>query len=241
MTYKTSIVRLILTALAVFMASGCASPVTRPTVEKSHFSSPEVGAKATASIGDRMLLQGMSERFRAVDLLYPVSIKGEYSVSAGQYQVIAEQSDYLYLAPYPGGSTVDPQGAISSKSGADANKRFVRLNKQTGQACVVDGIGTIRSTWCSVGGAQFEEGTGQAFSQRSFQQTLLYSGRTGDYITLRYREFSGGYARSAFENEARYDLGESKVISYKGATIEVLEATNQHIKFRLVKGFNDGV
>lgn len=188
-----------------------------------------------------MLTQGLTERFQAVDLLYPINIKGEYTISEGQYQVIAEQKAYLYLVPYPGSSTLDAQGGVSSKSDPDAGRRLLRLEKETHQACVVDGIGTLRSTWCSDGAAQYEKGTGQAFSQRSFQQTLLYSGRTGDYITLKYREFSGGYARSAFENEAQYDLSESKTISYKGATIEVLEATNQHIKFRLVKGFSDGV
>jgi len=54
-----------------------------------------------------------------------------------------------------------------------------------------------------------------------------------------YREFSDHHARTAFTNTAEYDLSESKIIGYKGALIEVLEATNQHIRYRVLRNFNE--
>lgn len=75
----------------------------------------------------------------------------------------------------------------------------------------------------------------------SFQQTLLYSGKVGNKINIGYREFSNSLARPAFNNNVEYDLSESKTIAYKGAQLEILEATNQHIKFRLIKNFNSAV
>lgn len=64
-----------------------------------------------------------------------------------------------------------------------------------------------------------------------FQQTLIYSGKVGNKINIGYREFSNGLARSAFNNNVEYDLFESAIIGYKGAQLEILEATNQYIKY----------
>lgn len=84
----------------------------------------------------------------------------------------------------------------------------------------------------------FEHTTLNVSSENSFQQTLLYNGRVGDKINIGYRESSGNMARPAFNNEVEYDLSESKTIGYKGARIEVIEATNQSIKYRVLSNFN---
>ena len=74
-------------------------------------------------------------------------------------------------------------------------------------------------------------------SQDSFQQTLLYSGRVGNKINVSYREFSSSMARPAFNNDVEYDLDDSNIIGYKGALIEVLDADNQSITYKLIKNF----
>ena len=45
-------------------------------------------------------------------------------------------------------------------------------------------------------------------------------------------------ARSAFNNDVEYDLNDSRQIGYKGALIDVLEADNQKIKYKVLKNFN---
>jgi len=72
----------------------------------------------------------------------------------------------------------------------------------------------------------------------SVQQTLIYSGRIGSRIRFGYREFSNNIARPAFSNDVEYDLLESRVIGYKGAEIEIVDATNQFIKYIVKKNFN---
>ena len=67
---------------------------------------------------------------------------------------------------------------------------------------------------------------------------LIYSGRVGDKIKAGYREFSNNLARPAFNNDVEYDLRESSVIGYKGARIEVVEATNEHIKYKVIQNFS---
>lgn len=87
----------------------------------------------------------------------------------------------------------------------------------------------------------FERRKVPTLSRVSFQQTLIYSGRIKDKINIGYREFSNNLARPAFNNNVEYDLGESRVIGYKGARLEVLEATNESIKYKVLRNFNNAV
>ena len=80
--------------------------------------------------------------------------------------------------------------------------------------------------------ADYEKKKYPVTNSDSFQQTLIYSGKVGDKINVGYREFSSNVARPAFNNEVEYDLSESKIIGYKGARIEVIEATNEYIKYK---------
>lgn len=73
----------------------------------------------------------------------------------------------------------------------------------------------------------------------SFQQTLLYNGRIGNRITLAYREFSSNMARPAFSNNVDYDLSESMIVGYRGARLEIIEATNTEITYRVLSGFSN--
>lgn len=87
--------------------------------------------------------------------------------------------------------------------------------------------------------------SGVKFARRRFeiesadtvQQTLIYNGRIGNRILLSYRESSGPPTRTVFNNNAEYDLNASRVIAYKDARIEVVEATNEYLKYRVLQNF----
>jgi hypothetical protein len=49
-----------------------------------------------------------------------------------------------------------------------------------------------------------------------------------------YREFKDNLARPAFTQELKYDLGQSRVIGYKGARFEVLDAGNTAITYKVL-------
>ena len=74
-------------------------------------------------------------------------------------------------------------------------------------------------------------------SKNFFQQTLIYSGISGDKINITYRESSGSIVNPSFSNNVEYDLSKSKIIGYKGCRLEVVKATNQSIKFKLLSNF----
>ena len=70
-----------------------------------------------------------------------------------------------------------------------------------------------------------------------FEQELIFNGRVDNNLKFIYREFSGQMARGAFTQEVQYDLNESNIIGFKGARLEVIEATNRNITYRLIENF----
>lgn len=78
----------------------------------------------------------------------------------------------------------------------------------------------------------------EVYTPDSFMQELIYTGKVGDKIRFTYREYQNGMARQAFNINVEYDLSESNLISYKGATIEIISATNQRIEYKVLKHFN---
>jgi len=68
-------------------------------------------------------------------------------------------------------------------------------------------------------------------------QEIIYNGRAGNSVKMLYREFSYDVARPAFAQELQYDLGESHVVGFKTLRMEILEATNTQITYRLESSF----
>ncbi len=69
---------------------------------------------------------------------------------------------------------------------------------------------------------------------------LIYQGRAGDVIKVAYREYINNLVRPAFQQEVQYTLnstGEPTEISFKGARITVLEASNNQIVYKVTGGF----
>ena len=88
----------------------------------------------------------------------------------------------------------------------------------------VDAVSTVQKT--------FESDT-----QRKSE--LIYNGRVGDGLRFIYREFYEDMARPSFTQEIQYDLAISKTIGFKSAELEILEATNTRISYRVLNHFAD--
>ena len=84
---------------------------------------------------------------------------------------------------------------------------------------------------------QVNDGETFIYSENSFQQTIEYAGRSDDILKLNYSEFTDGFARQAFTREFQIDLSQGNVAAYKGAIIEIIEATNVQIKYKVIRNF----
>jgi len=77
------------------------------------------------------------------------------------------------------------------------------------------------------------------YQPNSFQQTIEYAGKSGNQLKFIYSEFNHGFARDAFTREFQVDLGEGNIAAFKGALIEIEEATNVNIRYKVIRNFQD--
>jgi hypothetical protein len=71
--------------------------------------------------------------------------------------------------------------------------------------------------------------------QESVERELLYAGRQGNILHITYREYTlRGMARTPFFQNLYYDLNTSDTIVFQNWIIKVLDANNQHIRFKVV-------
>lgn len=191
----------------------------------SDFSIPELNIEMIRGIGEPLLDQG---KLTLRDVLF---IKKEttlalYRVVPGKLVKIGEDEESEFYGQ-------EMPAIIYSSFTHPAPSATVMRNKITGECCIVR-PGDIDIC----GGLNTERNKEQLVTIDSFRRTLLYSGRVGNKLKISYREFSGNLARAAFSNEVEYDLNESGIIGYAGARIEVLNATNTQITYKVLRNFN---
>jgi hypothetical protein len=67
---------------------------------------------------------------------------------------------------------------------------------------------------------------------------LVYSGRSGNEVGIAYREYSNGantsLARPGFFQDLKYDVATSSRVVFRSIELEILEATNTGITFRVI-------
>lgn len=105
-----------------------------------------------------------------------------------------------------------------------------------GDAFLVDQTGSVSKVRKWVGIANSSDGWDvvQVASEDYIRKELLYSGKSGSTIKVDYREFRGGLAAPAFFQSLAYDLNESRTIKFQKFTLDVIDASNQAITYKVV-------
>lgn len=224
--------KLILSFAFTAVISGCASPDFNYTPVAIQISEPVIDSVNIAYIGDVMLRQGKYSEHDSIYLPSKVEVSWAYDLHAGYYIKKGEDKDTETYMP----SNYNEGGMVDKAAIADP-WRAVMAYKNSQELCVI----TVFNAASCTDNANFERRKKPILTHDSFQQTLIYSGKVGNKINIGYREFSNSHARPAFNNDVEYDLDESKVIGYKGARIEIIEATNEHIKYKVIRNFNKAI
>lgn len=187
-----------------------------------NISEPEIGSTITVSVGDHMVRQGVLVEEEVLVVFDPID-GALYDIPAKTYLHIGfdEKDDFFQADGVRRQGIADPISALALGKAPDSKLR------------VITTFGASQSYE-----GNYRKETRASERQASFQQTLIYSGRVGNKVNIGYREFSSNIARPAFNNDVEYDLNDSQTIGYKGALIEIVEATNSHITFKLLKNFN---
>jgi len=219
--------KLLLVSAIGFSMVGCATPSYNYTPTTQEINKPPVGVISTASLGDHMLTQGLMVQQDAIYISDMVKLGG-YKLTSGYFAKQGEDEKYEHYK-VSGGS----DGGTIIKGVLNDPPMSLVVRQSDNALCVM----TVFNVVASCNSAPFERKNWSSASKNSFQQTLIYNGKVGQKINIGYREFSSDLARPAFNNDVEYDLSESKQIGYKGALIDVLDANNQEIKYKVIKSF----
>ena len=223
--------RLTLVVLAALLLSACATPANNYQAAVIEISEPPIGVERTANVGDELLRQGLYREHDGIRLGETVKIGlfGSYTFSAGEYLKTGANKKGTYYLP----TGLAGSGAVDVAALADPFQSI--MLKADGRT--ICGVSVFDAYYCAKS-ELIQNIVVPVLSQDSFQQTLIYSGNVADTLKIGYREYSGSVARPAFNNDVEYDLTDSMYISYKGAQIEVLEANNQIIRYKVIRNFN---
>ena len=203
----------------LLISSGCHAPAPEPI---KMIVLPEIGTTFTAGVGEPLLRSFYGQSISRPGIIIPKDqiIEG-LVIPKGEYPEVGRNEKFIrYVTDH-----------LQSTSGNIQRRAWIYLYLANNSIC-------IRAGHCAP--LEYKLGTviTSTYTKTGFQQTLLYSGKIGNRITLGYREFSNDLARPAFNNDVSYDLSESMVLGYKGARLEVIRATNSEITYKVISGFN---
>ena len=220
-------------SIIISILSACASPNYNYVPEVLDISEPPIDSINVAYVGDPMLRQGAYSEHYAILLKKKTKVGaiGTYTFEPGYYTKRGDgaNGDFGFYLP----SQYGQQGRVIRGALTDPFQIIQAYhNKQK-----ICGVSTLNGKVCT-SNTEYKVTTQQATTADAFQQTLIYSGRIGNKINLSYREFSGSIARPAFNNDVEYDINQSNVVGYKGARLEIIEATNELIKYKVISNFN---
>jgi hypothetical protein len=219
-------------ALSLIALCGCATPQNNYKPAAMEISTPAINKESVAQIGEEMLKQGKYYEGEGIRLAEEIKFGGMftyYTMTPGEYVKVGEDKNSGFYKPSSG-----PRGGDVKKAALADPWESIQFLKDGSEIAIVT-IFHLRVAEKNKGVTQIKI---PVLADDAFQQTLIYSGKVGNKVKIGYREFSNNVARPAFNNDVDYDLTDSPVIGYKGARIEVLEATNQYIRYRVLQNFN---
>ncbi|MDZ7585707.1 MAG: hypothetical protein U0938_12890 [Thiobacillus sp.] len=225
----------IVSILMLGIIGGCATPKANYQPVTVNISEPPINSVNVSLVGDEILKQGKYREHEALRVDSQLKPHWAYTVHPGHFLKMGEDESGEF---YRIGGAGEDSGYVEKFALAD-NYKSLMVKSSTNTLCVV----TVFNVAACLNGVTdgFEKIKKPVVTQDAIQRTLIYNGKSGDKINIGYREFSGNLARPAFNNNVEYDMSESAQIGYKGALLEIIEATNKHIKYKVLSNFNNAV
>lgn len=212
---------------------GCATPNFNYKTTVYDVSVPLINTVTVVAVGEKMLAQGIYTKLQVLNVLKKVNASWGITINEGVFPKTGEDANGIYFSPRGSGGDA---GSIT-KNSLMADVEVVMVDKESGNLCVV--MVEMGRKFCeSNSTTSYELKEKEVLLEDAIQQTLLYNGIVNGVIKISYREFIKNTARPSFTNNVEYDLKISNIFSYKGASIEVIDATNQNIKYKVLKNFN---
>ena len=227
----------LLTICCILLSIGCATNPNLLAPKTEIFDIPPINTVQTAELGDTVVSKGKITTFDAIQL--------QNEISAG---------DGVFIKKF----TIPPQNLVAKNE----DKKWTYYNAQNmtsydailGTSPVYGGLKISKEKKKN----QFEERIYggnysvslkpkqdpiyefiivEDFNQPGFKQELIYNGRVDNHVKFLYRELSNNMMRAPFTQEVQYDLNDGNTIGFKGVRIEIIEATNTTLKYKVLNSF----
>lgn len=219
--------------LVVLAVSGCVSQakVERGNVKSEPVFSPPVNQVSIVSLGDRMMYQAFGWN---VDCIAPTVTKSN-SFSMGM-ATLEIRANVKMCGDAEGTNLFRPDYKVVTGSGGQFDYTIVEVVKRDGSSDLC--MSGYTSYCVNYQASEIARATEFKSAMNSLQQSIEYMGREGDVAKFLYSEFKDGMARAAFNREFVVDLSKGSTVNFKGATVEILNATNTTLEYRIEKYFN---
>lgn len=193
---------------------------------------PTLNKEANAQVGGQILHQGTYYQHAAILLSEEIKFgdRHQYALTPGYYIRTGESLDSEMYSPANGtgaGRLKNVPGAITLQGSF--------LYSNDGET-----IGVITNFYQAVNAKAkgITRTNRPVVSSESIQRMLVYGGNSGAKIRLAYREIWKNITRPSSDTFVEFDIADSKVVDFKGARIEVIEATDRKIRYRVLRGFD---
>ena len=223
-------------AIVVLFLSACATVQVVETlqIEEKVGKVPPIGQNTEAPTGGTVFSQfryWQKAGYRIMDSHSQGLALGRVSVGAGDFVVRAVlENENVFCTEKR--AYIDPMvgpHAIACFLDRDNDGRFAKVKTAPG------GVWFERDVFPPL---RYEKSELIVPRSDAFKYELLYQGVSKDTLRLSYREFLNEFARPAFFQDVTYDIEERPAtITFRSVKIEVLDADNNKIVYRVLSGF----
>jgi hypothetical protein len=196
---------------------------------------PAIGAISTAELGETIVEKGNLRTYDGLILSNELSwgdglILKKFRISPGQLRARQKDSKFTYYFS----ENMTSHDALLGTS-LYTGGGLCQSNDKSGPVKGFIVAGRCNMNWNHTPDVRQT----QIYDVNSpgFRQELIYNGRVGDNLKFLYREFSGDLMRPPFSQDVQYDLNESTTIGFRGARIEIIDATNTRLQYRVISSF----
>lgn len=228
--------RIIAIAAVSFALGACTT--TQTLLPKTQvLDRPQLGVVNTSELGETIVEKGILRTYDGLLLSNSLSwgdgfILKKFNINPGRLRARQQDSKYTYFYSDNMTSHDALLGTSPYLSGG-----LCRSNDRNGPVRGFIVAGRCNMNWNDT--PTVEDIQIYDVDSPGYRQELIYNGRAGDNLKFLYREFSGDMMRPPFSQDIQYDINESNIIGFRGVRIEVLEASNTNITYRVISSFPD--
>ena len=232
-----SLNRIALLASMAAILAGCETPKQGLNPELQVIERPPLNQENTSELGETLVERGKVYTYKAIRLENTVSAGDGYILKKLTLQpglltaTLHDDKWRLYttdkLAVYD--AVLGTQMQLGGLAISQANEKEVKFYLN----------GSVLKLMTPKPSPVFTHTTVNDVDRPGFRRELIYNGRTGDSLKFLYHEDSTDLLRGPLSEEFQYDMKDGAIVGFKGVRIEVLEATNTSIRYRVLASFPD--